>query len=68
MVSKGKVRITRNGKTERVKKPHTLIRPGHEAIFMRGNELIHIEVLAAALRRGPAREAVTLYNILESPP
>lgn len=68
MVSKGKVRVTRNGKTDRIKKPHTLIRPGHEAIFMRGTELIHVKMLQAATRRGPAVEAAALYQFVGSSP
>lgn len=64
MVLKGKIRITRNGQTERTTKPHFKIRPGDYTVFMRGETLIHVEMIDVALRRGPAREAQSLYRIL----
>ncbi len=64
MILSGKIRITRNGCTERITKPHVQLRPGNMAVFMRGPELIHIEMLATASRRGPAKEAAQLYRIL----
>lgn len=63
-ILKGKIRITRNGKTERITKPHIKFRPGDRALFMRGRELVHIEMLGTAERRGPASEAATLYRML----
>jgi len=65
LISKGKVRITRNGATERTKKPHTLIRPGDSVTFMRGTELLSIRMKSPGTRRGPAPEAQTLYERLE---
>jgi len=65
LISKGKVRLTRNGQTERTKKPHTLIRPGDGVTFMRGTELLSIRMKTAGTRRGPASEAQTLYERLE---
>lgn len=64
MILKGKVRITRNGQTERTVKAHVKLRPGDRALFMRGDTLMHVEMLAVAERRGPAREAQTLYRLL----
>lgn len=64
MILKGKVRITRNGRTERITKPHVKLRPGDRAVFMRGDTLIHVEMLDVAERRGPAKEARTLYRLL----
>lgn len=64
MITKGKIRITRNGQTERTTKPHFKIRPGDQAVFMRSEALIHVEMIDIATRRGPAREAQTLYRIL----
>lgn len=61
LISDGKVRITRNGVTERAKKPHTLIRPGDGVTFMRGKELLAVRMNHAGTRRGPAPEAQTLY-------
>jgi len=65
MISTGKVRLTRNGQTDRTKKPHTLIRPGDSVTFMRGAELLSVRMSAAGTRRGPAPEAQTLYERLE---
>lgn len=61
LITKGKIRVRRNGLMERVKKPHTLIRPGNHVTFMRGMELISVEMVAAGTRRGPAPEAQKLY-------
>lgn len=61
MISNGKVRVTRNGHVERVQKPHTLIRAGDRVIFMRGRELISVEMIEPGTRRGPASEAQALY-------
>jgi ribosome-associated heat shock protein Hsp15 len=65
LISKGKVRLRRNGQMERIKKPHALIRPGDHVVFMRGQELISVEMLSAGIRRGPAPEAQRLYVRLE---
>jgi len=65
MISSGKVRLTRNGQTDRTKKPHTLIRPGDSVTFMRGTELLCVRMSSAGTRRGPAIEAQTLYERLE---
>lgn len=59
-----KIRVFRNGQTEKVKKPGTLIRPGDHVTFMRGNDLIYVEMLASGTRRGPASEAQALYKRL----
>lgn len=64
MILKGKVRITRNGQTERTVKAHVKLRPGDRALFMRGDTLIHVEMVETAKRRGPAREARTLYRLV----
>ena len=65
MIASGKVRLTRNGKTERTRKPHTLVRPGDGVSFMRGAELLSVKMTAPGTRRGPATEAQTLYERLE---
>jgi ribosome-associated heat shock protein Hsp15 len=61
LIAKGKIRLRRNGQMERVKKPHALIRPGDHVTFMRGTELISVEMVAVGTRRGPAPEAQKLY-------
>ena len=65
MITKGKIRIRRQGQMERIKKPHALIRPGDHVTFMRGTELISVEMVGAGTRRGPAKEAQTLYSRTE---
>ena len=65
LITEGKIRLTRNGQTDRTKKPHTLIRPGDGVTFMRGAELLSVRMMAPGTRRGPAPEAQTLYERLE---
>ena len=65
MIASGKIRLTRNGETNRTKKPHTLIRPGDGVSFMRGAELLSVTMTAPGTRRGPAPEAQSLYERLE---
>lgn len=66
IISKGKVRIRRNGVTERTTKPHFMVRPGDTLTFMSGKTLLQIEMVGIAHRRGPASEAATLYNHTEN--
>ena len=66
LISSGKVRLTRNGETIRVKKPHQVIRTGQSVTFMRGTTLINVEMISAGTRRGPAPEAQRLYRLLTS--
>ena len=66
LISSGKVRLTRNGETIRVKKPHQVIRTGQSVTFMRGKTLINVEMISAGTRRGPAPEAQRLYRLLTS--
>ena len=66
LISKGRIRLTRNGQTIRVKKPHHLIRSGQSITFMRGATLINVEMISAGTRRGPAPEAQSLYRLLTS--
>lgn len=61
LITKGKIRISRNGQMQRVQKPHALIRPGDHITFIRGTELISVEMVAPGVRRGPAPEAQKLY-------
>lgn len=61
LITKGRIRVKRNGRLDRVQKPHTLIRPGDQITFMRGQELISVEMVEPGIRRGPASEAQSLY-------
>jgi len=62
MILGGKIRITRNGRTERTRKPGLCLKPGEHVTFMRGAQLIHVEMIEPGTRRGPAPEAQSLYR------
>ncbi len=62
MILSGKIRITRHGRTERVRKPGLFLKPGEHVTFMRGPKLIEIEMISPGTRRGPASEAQSLYR------
>lgn len=66
MITKGKLRLTRNGHTTRVKKPHYSVRAGDGLSFMRGQTVLNLTVIALPPRRGPAPEAQTHYELMES--
>lgn len=63
-VERGKIRLTRNGQTERITKPAYKVRAGDQIMFMRGDTILHFEVLSSPARRGPAPEAQTHYRII----
>lgn len=72
LISSGKVRLTRgpildSSLTERIKKPHTTVRPGDGISFMRGQTLLDITICAIPERRGPAAEARTCYALNQIP-
>ena len=56
----GRVRL--NG--TRVEKPAQAVRPGDFLVLGKGRELLTLRVLALAERRGSAREAQALYEIV----
>ena len=58
--SGGKLRL--NG--VRVEKPAQLLKPGDVLTLGRGGEIVALRVLALAERRGPARDAQRLYEIV----
>lgn len=62
MILSGKIRITRNGRTERIRKPGLILKPGEHVILMRSHKLMNIEMISAGTRRGPAAEAQSLYR------
>ena len=63
LISTGKVRLTRGGTTDRVKKLHTPVRPGDGLSFMRGQTLLDIVINDIPVRRGPAVEARACYTL-----
>jgi ribosome-associated heat shock protein Hsp15 len=64
ITAKGKVRLLRGDVTARITKPHYRLQANDRLTFMRGAQLIQLEVLSAGTRRGPAAEAETLYRNL----
>ena len=62
MILAGKIRISRNGRIVRTRKPGLTLKPGEHVIFMRGSRLMDIEMVDAGTRRGPAAEAQSLYR------
>lgn len=63
-VGRGRVRVTRAGRTARVAKPHYGVRPGDVLSLARAGELIVLEITALPARRGPAAEARACYSRL----
>lgn len=57
----GKVRIN----STRVRKAHHTVKPGDVLTFPQGDKIRVVRVRALAERRGPAREAAELYDVLE---
>lgn len=57
----GRVRVN----SVRTKKAHHAIRPGDVLTFPQGHRIRVVRVAALGERRGPAREAQTLYEDLE---
>tara|TARA_B100000073_G_scaffold318453_1_gene296586 strand:+ start:1114 stop:1524 length:411 start_codon:yes stop_codon:yes gene_type:complete len=61
IISQGKVRL--NGK--RISKPSTTLKKGDALTVSQGNTLRLVKVLELGKRRGPFREAVSLYDEIE---
>ncbi len=49
----------------RVEKPSANVGPGDVLTLPRGRDVVAIRIAAVTMRRGPARDAQTLYKILE---
>ena len=58
----GRIRLTRNDMTQRIDKASLAIGAGDTLVFTKNDRLRIIEIISCALRRGPAKEAQTLYN------
>lgn len=61
-ISKGRIRIERNGQIFRVKKPHTATYVGDLLTLTTSDKIVQIEILSLGEIRGPAKQARTLYN------
>jgi ribosome-associated heat shock protein Hsp15 len=56
----GLIRVNGN----RVQKPSVSVGPGDIVTLPRGRDIVAVRVQAVAVRRGPAREAQTLYEVV----
>jgi ribosome-associated heat shock protein Hsp15 len=65
-ISKGKLRLTRTGQTQRISKPHYNVRAGDGLSFMRGQTMLSVSVSSMPERRGPASEARAHYELMET--
>lgn len=66
-VTEDGVRVTRDGATQRVEKPAFALRIRDVVTLRRRDDLRVLEVVALGVRRGPASEALGLYNDLSPP-
>ncbi len=64
LCKKGRIRINKTV----VDKPHFQIHPGDVLTFPQARVVRVVQVLALGTRRGPAREALGLYEDLSPPP
>jgi ribosome-associated heat shock protein Hsp15 len=67
-VAEDGVRVTRAGATQRVEKPAFALRVQDVVTLKRKDEVRVLEVVALGARRGPASEALGLYNDLSPAP
>jgi ribosomal 50S subunit-recycling heat shock protein len=66
-IEEGRVRLSRAGAQNRIDKPSRPLRTGDALVFAVGGRLVAVRIEALGERRGPAREAQTLYAPMEPP-
>ncbi|GBF57742.1 heat shock protein 15 [Candidatus Phycosocius bacilliformis] len=67
-VTRKGVRLVRGGLgVRKIDKPGYQIAPGDVLAFASGGQAHHLQILALGVRRGPASEAVLLYNAAIDP-
>jgi ribosomal 50S subunit-recycling heat shock protein len=64
-IEEGRIRLTRAGHESRIDKPARPLKVGDALVFALGGKLVAVTVLALGERRGPPKEARTLYSPLE---
>jgi ribosome-associated heat shock protein Hsp15 len=57
---KGRIRLNER----RIEKASAEVRPGDTLTLPRGREVVVVRVVACGIRRGPAKEAQALYEVL----
>lgn len=65
-VEEGRVRLSRGAGEARLDKPSRTVRCGDGLVFAIGGRLIAVRVERLGERRGPAREAQSLYSPLQA--
>ena len=63
-IEEGRIRLTRAGHENRVDKPARSLKVGDALVFALGGKLIAVRIEALGERRGPPKEAKTLYSTL----
>jgi ribosomal 50S subunit-recycling heat shock protein len=63
-IDEGRIRLTRAGHESRIDKPARSLKVGDALVFALGGKLIAVRIEALGERRGPAKEARTLYSAL----
>ena len=64
-IDEGRIRLTRSGQESRIDKPARPVKVGDALVFALGGKLIAVTIAALGDRRGPPKEARTLYSPLE---
>jgi ribosome-associated heat shock protein Hsp15 len=59
--SGGRIRL--NG--QRIEKPGTRVKPGDIVTLIAGRDVVVVRILGLGVRRGPASEAQSLYEMIE---
>jgi ribosomal 50S subunit-recycling heat shock protein len=65
-IEEGRIRLTRTGHESRIDKPARPIKIGDAMVFALDGKLIAVKVEALGERRGPPKEARTLYSKLDA--
>jgi len=67
LVERGAVRLTHQGRTQRLDKPSRCVRPGDLLTFVQAGRVTTLTVDAIGERRGPPEEARALYSLIITP-
>jgi ribosomal 50S subunit-recycling heat shock protein len=65
-IEEGRIRLTRAGHESRIDKPARSLKVGDALVFALGGKLIAVTVEGLGERRGPPKEARTLYSKLDA--
>ena len=65
-IEEGRIRLTHPGHANRVDKPARSLKVGDALVFALGGKLIAVKIESLGERRGPPKEARTLYSKLDA--